>query len=287
MNKKILIAIVILIILALGFIILKPKRDCSDEACLSEPETKTRDSFFEVHLEPSNANDEMFNTLTEFVSLADQYKVKLTLLFTPPWAEMVLKDQNKLSLLNKWKQNGHEMGGHHHGPSTCPWDGYTNLKYNGIEFKKRQNRVPCPEFVRKQERYLGDMQDYMELLNKLSQIKTITMSDEDVDWPEGALYAGGGRTLEGVISNPSTIIFNGYNVYKLTSVPLKSSKTASGEKISIEEIKNEYLSNKEGVFGVNAHAVDYKNNPNLYKQWFKFLKEQESKSKTISQIIKK
>jgi len=247
------------------------------------------DSFFEVHLEPGNANDEVFDALRGLVNLADSYNVKLTILFTPQWAEMVLNDKNKLNLLKQWKQNGHEIGGHHHGPSVCPWDGYTNLQYNSIEFKNRQNRVPCPEFVRKQERYLGDMQDYMELLNKLGRIKTITMSDEDIDWPEGALYSGGGRTFERAISSPEKVVFNGHTVYKLSSAPLKSSRTAFGERISIEEIKREYLSNREGVFGLNAHAVDYKNNPELYKQWFEFLKKQDPTmrhSKTISEIMK-
>jgi hypothetical protein len=246
------------------------------------------DSFFEVHLEPGNANDEMFDALRGLVNLADSYNVKLTILFTPQWAEMILKNNKKLSLVRQWAEEGHEIGGHHHGPSVCPWDGYTNLQYNSIEFKNRQNKVPCPEFVRKQEMYLGDMQDYMELLNKLGKIKTITMSDEDIDWPEGALYSGGGRTLEGAVSNPRKVVFNGHTVYKLSSVPLKSSRTAFGERISIEEIKREYLSNREGIFGVNAHAVDYKNNPELYKQWFEFLKKQDPTmrhSKTISEIM--
>ena len=69
---------------------------------------------------------------------------------------------------------------------------------------------------------------------------------------------------------------------------LKPSKIVHGESISIDDLKNKYLSDKEGIFGVNAHAVDYKNNPNLYKQWFKFLNEQDLRMTsvlTISRII--
>ena len=249
-----------------------------------QPQTRT--SFFEVHMEPSNANDNMFGILTEFVNLANNYNVKLTLLFTPQWAEMISKSNDKLSLLNQWRTNGHEIGGHHHGPSTCPWDGYTNLDINGQEFKNRQNKVPCLEFVRASEKYSGNMDNYMELLSKLSETKTITMSDEDVDWPEGALYAAGGRRLEGAISQLRVVIFNGRNVHKLTSAPLEPRKsTVTGMLITIDELKNEYLSEKKGVFGIGAHEVSFRDNPHLYRQWFEFLKEQNSKPKTVSGII--
>lgn len=272
---------VILILVGIGafFILQKP--------AFPQPEN-IRDYFFEVHMEPSNANESMFNVLTKFVNLADQYNVNLTLLFTPQWAEMILKDSKKLSLLNQWKQNGHEIGGHHHGPTVCPWDGYTNLEYASQEFKNRQNRVPCPSFVREQEKYSGNMEDYMKLLSKLGTIKTITMSDEDVDWPKDALYAAGGRHLQEAISQSKMVIFNGHKVYKLTSCPLEPKKLVTGIQITIDELKNAYLSEREGIFGVGNHPEGYKDNPNLYRQWFEFLKEQDPEmvhSKTIFQII--
>ncbi|HDZ77202.1 MAG TPA: hypothetical protein ENH41_03870 [Candidatus Omnitrophica bacterium] len=248
-----------------------------------------RISFFEVHMEPSNANDDTFDALTEFVNLADRYNVKLTLLFTPQWAEMILKDSKKLGLLDQWKQDGHGIGGHHHGPSTCPWDGYTNLDPNSQEFKNRQNKVPCPKPVRAKEKYLGNMDDYMELLSNLGQIKTVTMSDADVDWPNGAVYSGGGRRLERAISQPELKIFNGQKVYQITIAALLARRSVvTGLLITVDDLKNEYLSEKEGVFGVGAHAMDYKEAPNLYKQWFELLNEQDPKmshAMTISQII--
>ncbi|NIA29626.1 MAG: T9SS type A sorting domain-containing protein [Actinobacteria bacterium] len=252
-----------------------------------EGRSKPRISFFEVHLEPANANDGMFNALSNFVNLADQYKVKLTLLFTPPWAGMILEDSMKSSLLNQWRQNGHEIGGHHHGPSVCPWDGYTNLEVNGEEFEIRQNKVPCPEIVRAQEKYLGDMNDYMELLNGLGTIKTVTMSDEDVDWPAGAVYAAGGRKLQDAISKPRLVTFNGQQVCKLSSVTFLAKETVLGELITIEDLKNEYLSSKDGIFGING-KINSEDNLNLYRQWFEFLQEQNPEmkyAKTVSRII--
>ncbi len=252
------------------------------------PGDKVRVSFFEVHLEPQNANEDMFNTLMEFVDLADQYNIKLTLLFTSQWAEMILSDGHKINLLSQWQENGHEMGGHHHGASVCPWDGYTDLDVNGVEFMDRQNEVPCPEAVRDQEIYLGNMDDYMNLLSNLGSIKTVTMSDADVDWPEGAVYSAGGRRLIEAISEPQLVMYNGRQVYKLSSAPLKSTSTVLGELITINDLKIEYLSEKEGVFGVVAHAVDYKNDPDLYLQWFQFLSQNDpgmSSAMTISQMI--
>ena len=252
-------------------------------------QSKPRESFFEVHLEPDNANDKMFNALIDFVDMADQYKVKLTLLFTPQWAEMILDDEAKLSLLNQWKKGGHEIGGHHHGPSVCHWDGYTNLDTNSREFKNRQNKVPCPKSVRAKETYSGNMDDYMELLTKLGQIKTITMSDADVDWPKNVLYSGGGRRLSQAISQPGLRIFNGQNVNQLTACTfLPRRSVVTGEFITFEDLKNKYLSEQDGVFGVVAHAIDYKNNPDIYKQWFEFLNEQDrnmNHAKTVSQIM--
>ncbi len=249
---------------------------------------KIRDSFFEIHLEPLNANKDMFNALLEFVDLADRYNIKLTLLFTPPWMEMIISDGNKIDLLSQWQENGHEVGGHHHGPSVCPWDGYTDLDVNSQEFKNRQNNVPCPESVRGQEEYLGDMDDYISLLSDLGQTRTLTMSDEDVDWPEGALYSAGGRRLQKAISEPELVIYNGREVYKLSSAPLKPGETVLGELITVDDLENEYLSEKEGKFGLNAHAADYKQNPDLYKEWFEFLNKQDpgmKNARTISRIV--
>ncbi|NOX89555.1 MAG: hypothetical protein GXO77_11055, partial [Calditrichaeota bacterium] len=51
--------------------------------------------------------------------------------------------------------------------------------------------------------------------------------------------------------------------------------------------KDEYLSDKEGVFGING-KINSEDNITLYKEWFEFLNEQDPEmkySKTVSQII--
>ncbi|NOX89554.1 MAG: hypothetical protein GXO77_11050, partial [Calditrichaeota bacterium] len=102
MNKFLISNIII------GIIVVTLGASCT----LQESDT-SRDSFFEVHLEPNGANNDMFNNLSDFVKLADSY--------------------------------------------------------GGKEFEKRQNSVPCPEYVRASEKYLGDMNDNMKLLSKLGE----------------------------------------------------------------------------------------------------------------------
>ena len=308
MNNKILISIIVIALVILGFFILSktPESKCGDGLCdkyeqdnpnlclrdceiITPTESNARDSFFEVHMEPSTANEETFNELINFVDLADEYGVKLTLLFTPPWAEMIIGDNGKHQKLIQLKINGHEVGAHHHGPNVCPWDGYTDLDINSQEFKDEQNKVPCPNAVRNQEVYLGDMNDFMGVLNQLGSIKIMTPSNPSTDWTEGPIYMAGGTDIDNAISNPELFNYKGYSVYRVSSVPLEDKiLPRTGEKIELEEIEEEYLSDKRGIFGVVAHPVDYKNSPELYKGWFEFLDEQDSEmkhAKTISQVI--
>ena len=143
--------------------------------------------------------------------------------------------------------------------------------------------------MRNQEVYLGDMNDFMGVLNQLGSIKIMTPSNPSTDWTEGPIYMAGGTDIDNAISNPELFNYKGYSVYRVSSVPLEDKiLPRTGEKIELEEIEEEYLSDKRGIFGVVAHPVDYKNSPELYKGWFEFLDEQDSEmkhAKTISQVI--
>lgn len=192
--NKIIIPIIVIVIIAAGigaFVIFQKP---------ALPKSKTeRDYFFEVHMEPQNAvkesSENSFNELSEFVGLANSYSIKLTILFTPQWINTLLNDSKKIGKMDEWRKQGHEIGGHHHGPTICPWDGYTNLDIASQEFKDRQKRVPCPKTIRADEKYFGDMDDYLKVIRKIGEIKTITMSDEDVDCPSENIYSAGDCAL--------------------------------------------------------------------------------------------
>lgn len=250
--------------------------------------------FYEVHMEPGNENSEMFNELEKFVNLADKYKIKLTLLFTPQWAEMILADSKKLSKLNQWKSQGHEIGGHHHGPNIWTWDGYSNLSIKEIdEIRASRPRIPKEKVqdILSQEKYRGNMKDFVNLLNKLvgGKIKVITMSNEHQDWPDGIPYAAGGNFIKEAVSIPRKVNFSSHDVIKVTSASfLARHSIRTGLQITVEQLKDRFLSSEQGIFGVVSHEMDYKENPHIYEEWFKFLNSQDplgKHSKTISEII--
>lgn len=268
----------------------------SDQAASPQETQVQRDYFYEVHMENEWVNSEMFGELENLVKLANKYKIKLTLLFTPQWAEMILTDSQKMAILNRWKSQGHEIGGHHHGPGIVSWDRYSALSMEEID----RIRASLPQNQRKisqermgPEKYRGNMADYMKLLNRLAgkQIAVITMSNENQDWPAGVPYAAGGNFLEEAISTPKNVVFNGHEVTKVTAAALLAKPgKRTGQQTTVGQLKEKFLSSKLGIFGVVSHEMDYKDNPKIYGEWFNFLNSIDSSGKhsyTISEIIKK
>jgi len=71
-------------------------------------------AVFVVHCEPLNAVPRSFLDLLDMVVKADQQQVRLTIDFTPPWAQMILANPGFLNSVTQWQQAGHELGVHHH-----------------------------------------------------------------------------------------------------------------------------------------------------------------------------
>ncbi|MBP7216793.1 MAG: hypothetical protein KBA46_05855 [Candidatus Omnitrophica bacterium] len=256
-----------------------------------------RQSFFEIHMEPTTATERMFSQLRKLVSYADQYGIKTTLLFTPQWVEMILKDSSKMNQIKAWRGEGHEIGGHHHALSEidrtmCVWDGYTNLEINKSDLLKIKEKCTeeKPVLLQYWNRLLEDskypqtMNQYMSVLSKLGDIKTVTMSGGAIDWPDGPVCEGGGRRLETAISLPRTIMLNNHPVTKLGGVALLPRGDSLRRSASLAQLKQEYLSTKEGIFGVVIHPDDFVQDPDLYKQWFEFLREQQTISMTLGEL---
>ncbi len=223
-------------------------------------------SFFAVHLEPQTANSNTFKTLKEFVETADSYNVKLTLMFTPQWAEMVLADNKKLALVRQWEAAGHEIAAHHHGPShPGTWDGYTNAE-NWQELREKFGKA---------EQYLGDMNDYLEILEKLprgGRIFSGTLTDKCTDTPPGVIYDAAGPFIEGKTPEGRTTIirthlFNNVLTYKLYIKALRIDES------TLREIKEQYNSLKEKeIMGVATHASNFAGkDKELILSWFEFL----------------
>ena len=224
--------------------------------------------FFAVHCEPTTANPRMFNALSRMVGLADTYLVKLTIEFTPQWAEMILKDKEKLALVRSWQKSGHEIGAHHHPVQhKGTWDGYTSRKD-----------------VIGDARYRGTMDDFINMLNELvypEKIRTLGSPDED-DWVRGVPYRTEGFEAGGAASLPTRMILNETTVHDLGYGYL-------GNRQRLMVLKNKYRAVRQGqAFGVVTHTFNYLEEPKLIEAWFKFIKEQDPSGRrnyTVSEIM--
>jgi len=129
--------------------------------------------FIAVHNEPDiRAMDENFRALKALVGKANEYNMKLTLMFTPQWVRFIESDPKKTAHFERWISQGHEIAGHHHSIwHGGIWDGFTYLP-EGLALRIRH-------MMGKYEPYLGDLDDYTFVLSRLNpNIHSGCMNDE-------------------------------------------------------------------------------------------------------------
>jgi hypothetical protein len=115
---------------------------------------------------------EAYSTLKRMIAKADQYDIKLTLMFTAQWADYISESPERTAELESWRNRGHEIAGHHHSIYHGNWDGYTDYSAEEAEARRiEQGREP--------EEYLGTLEDYISKLRKLNpDIKSGCMNEE-------------------------------------------------------------------------------------------------------------
>jgi hypothetical protein len=234
-------------------------------------------SVFVVHCEPSNANQYYYLKLIELVDLADQYSVKLTILLTSQWAQMIVTDPLKVDSLESWVSSGHEIGCHHHpywATQTvgASWDGYTNTPYGDI----------LPEY---QPFYLGDMTDYwlpFDQFDVTIQTGCFGMAEEDeIDWISWLVYSTHGNALEHVVSQPTLMDYAGNQPHEIGHGHLQSLTTGVLETTYVQT-GNDY------IVGVVTHVYNFDEEPEPVEDWFQFLHGRDSQGthrKTVSDAI--
>ncbi len=208
---------------------------------------------------------EFWQPTVDFVKLADMYDAKLTLQFNPQWAEYILKDKNKFSLLKEWQKQGHEVGLHHHGYDHGNWNGYTNRlgMENNPEFRGR----------------IGDMMKVMQELAYPYQILSGTITDEESDYPQGIKYDTEGIEIYHARAKPKQVILGGKEVVQVGMAFLSF-------KGDIEKFKCEYSKSAEDeVFGIVTHEIDFAENPEIIEEWLKFMKSNGRRIQTVSEVI--
>ena len=218
------------------------------------------DSVFVIHCEPTKAHEIFWTELSDLVSLADQYAVPLTIMFTPQWAEMILADAGRVEALETWLSTGHEIACHHHGywgtkERGSTWDGYTNTPLETIDPADRG-------------RFLGTMDDYMALLNQLPGERSSGCFGADpmdeVDWPCQLLYSTSGYSLEDAVAVPLGATVNGCERLE-TGHGLLVGQPRGAVQAAFEAC------DPGSIFGVNAHVYNYADFAMPFEIWFRFL----------------
>lgn len=305
--KKIILSFVVLIIIIVAAFV--AGRYFLSRENISPDNSQTRglpDAFFAVHFEPRSADERGFEELKKFVRMADDFKVKLTLQFTPSWAKMILADKNKLGILRGWQTSGHEVAAHHHGATHgWEWDGYTNLSAEewqktrqDVYGRSGQDKKTVQAIVKQNnvgEKYFGDMDDYMLLYKRLTvsgKIFTMSMGpDRKTDWPKEIPYS-----LDNIIILPN----GDYNIGGTAIVKLKK-EIYSGHNVSeidmrfienmneVEKAKEEYeRALPENVIGVVTHIEDFARDPNVPRAWMEFINQKDAsgeQNKTVAEIM--
>lgn len=261
MNKKILVAITVILLIVVGigtyFILQKP--------VILEPKGDVPYYFIAIHNEPlpdlrrtdMPTLEESYMTLKRIIAKADEYNIKLTLMFTAQWADYIALSSERQADLVSWKKAGHEIAAHHHAASHALWDGYTDFS----EAKVREIRLS----MGRNESYRGTMTDFMNTLKSINPvINSGCVNNEAGDAKEiiyGTCsgYANFGTVgTKGSDPNPE----KGVNEYILTitanGITRKylshSQVTNEKREIEAEQIFN---SMNPGAYGAVAHSIEH------------------------------
>ena len=228
-------------------------------------------AVFVVHCEPKNADPASFLQLRDMVVKADQHQVKLTIDFTPQWAEMILEHPVFSDLVTNWHEAGHELGAHHHPywvskTRGTNWDGYTNTPQENLLGSDGEN-------------YLGDMDDYLALLNELPGTRTsgtlgLGEPPDAIDWPQDLLYSAAGHAFEDIVSRPQKVEYAGHVVWQMKHGLLSNGLP--------EQVENAYAAAVPGdIVAVVTHVSNYEDFPQAVENYFAFLGSQDPSGNTL------
>ena len=302
MNKKILIPIIVILILAAGIGAYFVLQKSAFPEPLTPPVIKEQTStFLMIHFEVGAAEkfpwyaeivkgsdirnlkyqEALWPTAIEIVNLANRYNAKLTLGFTPQWAEYILMDEKKINMIKEWQKQGHEIAYQHHGVDHPDWDGYSNM----------------PE-AKSKEGYRGTAAEGFEFLKKLAYPENVTVgtiTDMVNDLPgEIKILTYGGTRNEGgnlakTVSEPVFRIMENKETIWLGHGFLESffhdNKKTDALLVELKEKYEEFPPNK--VFGVVTHEHDFYRYPDALEEWFRYVNSKGGKIQTVKEIAEK
>ena len=254
--------------------------------------------FMAIHNEPHHGESDQqqlikdeYLRLERMIEKADEYNIKLTLMFSSVWAEYISSSSERMDELNAWKNNGHEIAIHHHSIYHTNWDGYTD--YTPEE--ARQERL---KLTKNPENYLGTLDDLMKIIQKINPNVKSGCVNEEKDknaMPDEIIYSTCSRIANH--GEPGTNMGDSYGPEKgknefivIGTVKNISRKWLSHYNIAVlereEKAEPVFDSLEGGLYGVVTHSLVYNDEP-----FYNFLElahskdPQGQKSKTVSEII--
>lgn len=222
----------------------------------------------------------MWPTAIKIVELANKYGFKLTLALNPQWAEYILKDDKKIRIVREWQGQGHELAFHHHGFDHIDWNGYSN----------RPEAAGDP-------RYRGTASEGFAFVKKLAapnKVVTGSITDAKSDKPNDIeiITKGSRDTEKDIMGEPYEMHIGGGA--KLTWVNhaylekyLHNDSNCSRTKELLNKFKHLYDKAQPNlVVGVVSHEHDFYRYPDLFRDWFEFVKLRGNTIRTVSEILK-
>lgn len=243
--------------------------------------------FYAVHMEAQPRSNYEYQKkywprLIELVKFADNYNMKLTLLFNPQWAEYILEDKNKFNLIKAWQANGHEVGLHYHLVTHNDWNGYTNRKelttapiYRGTvkEMMKLITMLASPYKV--ESACCG-----LDIATEVNPTKSggfpvASRFIDEIDFPEEIIYDIDG--FHDGTTKPLEFIFRGKKRYHLRHLPVITSEYTER---ALSDIK---MANSDEIVGIVTHESDY--NLAGIEKIFRYCKENKIQIQTVHKIM--
>jgi len=254
--------------------------------------------FIAIHNEPYHMDNGIQiidrhyrEALQPMVQRANEYNIKLTLMFSPNWADYISESPQRMAELQSWAEQGHEISAHHHSIyHQGRWDGYSN--YSESEIIALRNSLGFTI-----EPYLGTLSDFTNKIKQINpDIKSGCMNDEEDKnvLPDEIIY----DTCSGFANfgEPGTVMVDrlpqkGINEY-ISVADFKGIRRMwlAHTNITTEQqqqaAQNSMNSIDDGVFGVGTHS-----NPDQVQAYYDFLEFLNSKdpngenSKTVTEII--
>lgn len=253
--------------------------------------------FIAIHNEPYNFTggerkiERDYVVLKQMIKRADEYNVKLTLMFAAQWADYISQNPQRLAALESWEKQGHEIAAHHHHIYFRNWDGYT-------DYPREQVMELRVQLGKRQNKYCGTLQEYINKLKKINpNIRSGCLSDEldkrtlpdEIIYDTCSGFANFGEP--GRIIEDDAIPEKGKNEYitagnykKIERKWLTHYYIATHE--GQEAARSVFSSMHSGVYGVVTHS--FKGEAEHYSTFLEFLHSKDSagtKSRTVSEII--